>query len=197
MSDARHSHGRYGYTSHGTSRRNYRGYDAPWFIKTRTRGIRVDGLVRGQPPSPVVPGRTVTYECTFRPQPSSGDGGDDHLDRYTAARELLVRAPDVAVYDPPGTTAAYREQHGDADGTQLVAIGPLAPASDASAPAGQLPPVRDSIHNPRWAVVVGGEASAPLPETAATLTLEATTIAATSTYGSRQTVRDAREYNGF
>lgn len=197
MGNARYGHGRYGHTSYGTSRRQYRGFDAPWFIKTRTRGIRVDGLASGQPLSPVVPGQTITYECRFLPQPARGDSADDHLERYRAARELLGRAPDVVVYDPPGTTAAYREQHGAADGTQLVAIGPLAPASDGSAPAGQLPPVRDSVHDPRWAVVVGGGSIAPRPRKQATVTLEATTIAATSTYGSRQAVRDEREYNGF
>jgi hypothetical protein len=194
---ARHGRGRYGYTTYGISRRQYAGFEAPWYIQTRTEGIRIDGLSSPSALSPVVPGQTVTYECVFLPQPERGDPADDHVERFTTARDLLVRAPDVVTFDPPGTTASYREQHGDADGTQLVAIGPLAPASDASSPDAELPPSRDSIHEPRWAVVTGGEAVASLPETHARLTLEATTIASIEDFATRDAVRAARENNGF
>lgn len=197
MSSARNGYARYGHATYGTGQRNFRKYEAPWFISTRTGGIRVDGLNGDPGLDPVVPGQTVTYECVFLPQPAGGDPTDDHLQRFRSARDLLVRAPDVVTYDPPGTTCSYREQHGDADGTQLVALGPLPESADASAPVGELPAVRDSIYQPRWAVVVGGEASSPLPEKAATLTLEATTIASTDTYGTRSAVRNARENNGF
>lgn len=197
MSSARNGYGRYGYATYGSGRKQYRGFDAPWYIETRTEGIRADGLDISTLPSPIVPGRTVTYEFVFRPQPADGDPDDDHVQRFRDARDLLVRAPDVVTYDPPGTTCSYREQHGAADGTQLVAIGPLATASDGTAPQGSLPPTRDSIHDSRWAVVVGGEASSPLPDRVCTLVLEATTIASTDTFGSRQAVRDARENNGF
>lgn len=197
MSEPRYDYGRYGYTTYGVSRRQYRGYDAPWYIQTRTEGIRADGLVTDALPSPIVPGQTVTYRFVFRPQPSGGVDADDHIERFRTARDLLTLAPDVVTYDPPGATASYREQHGQADGTQLVAIGPLPSASDASTPVGELPPPRDSVHDPRWAVVVGGEARSPRPTAAATLTLDATTIASTDTFASRDAVRNARENNGF
>lgn len=197
MSQARHGYGRYGYTTHGVSRLRYTGYPAPWYIHTRDGGIRADGLLSSDPPSPVVPGQTVTYTFVFRPQPPGGVSSDDHLARFRSARDLLVRAPDVVTYDPPGTEAHYREQHGAADGTQLVAIGPLPAAADGTTAEGELPPPRDSIHEPRWAVVTDGEARAVRPDVMATVTLEAVTLASTDTYGSRAAVRDAREHNGF
>lgn len=197
MTSARHGYARYGKSTYGSGRRQFVGFDAPWFIQTRTGGVRVDGISTSTRVSPIVPGKTIAYDCVFSPQPPQGDAVDDHIERFNAVRELLIRAPDVVTFDPPGTACSYREQHGAPDGTQLVAIGPLASASSGTAPQGELPPVRDSIHNPRWAVVVGGEARSPLPETACMLTLEATTIAPTSEYPTRQGLRDARENNGF
>lgn len=194
----RHGRTRYGYSSYGDTQRQYTGFDSPWYIATRTDNIRVDGVTVSAPPSPVVPGQTRTYDCVFAPQPQSGDQTDDHIERYERARDLLLRAPDVVTYDPPGISCSYREQHTAADGTQLVALGPLPRASDAGTAQGELPATRsNSIHEPRWAVVVGGETATSRPDRIARLSLEATTIATTETYGTRAAVRAARENNGF
>lgn len=193
----RYDYGRYDYTTYGGTAQKYLGYDAPWYIKTLGGGIRVDGLSDTEPPSPIIPGRTVTYECVFRPQPPRGASTDDHVARFEDARDLLVKAPDVATYDPPGPEAFYREQHGAADGAQLVRIGPLAPEAGGDNLDQTQPPSRSSVHQDRWAVVVGGEVRAPRPDVVGVVSLEATTIASTETFATREEVRDARENNGF
>lgn len=196
-STSRLGYGRLGYTALGSIADKYEGFGSPWYVQTRTGGIRVDGLETDDAVSPVVPGQTVTYECVFLPQPSNGAAPDNHVERFTDVRGLLVKAPDVATYDPPGAAAYYREQHGATDGAQLVRIGPLAPEAGGDVLDETQPPSRDSVHDDRWAVVVGGTATSPLPDKYGTVSLETVTIASTETFATRDAVRNARENNGF
>jgi hypothetical protein len=182
---------RYDTQLYGATPTGYRGFEAPWAFGS----VRVDGVAAGEPLSPVIPGRTVTYECTFAPQPAGGDPDDDHAARLTALAQYLVHADDVLLYDPPGTEVFYREQYDGA--SALLRIAPLRPDHDASWVDGDPPPGRDSIHEPRWAVVTGGEPARPLPDRASTLTLETVTIGATADYPTRDAMLAAAERNGF
>ena len=200
----RHGYVRHGHHRYGKGGPTYTNSTVPWYITVDPGlgvNIRADGLVADTRPSPIRPGTTVSYTFSFLPQTGRGFTANEHVERFRRARELLVRAKDVVVYsDVSGDTVRYREQHGGPDGTQLVRIGPLEPTSDADAPQGEAPPGRDSMHEPRWAIVTGGEAVSPQPPdktTRAELTLEATTIAPASGFGTRTAVRAAREVNGL
>jgi len=116
MGQPRFGYFRWDYVSFGGPAEIYLGFDAPWYIKTIDGGIRIDGVERSADLSPPVPGETVTYDCVFLPQPSSGASTDDHRARFETVRDLLVKAPDVATYTPPGSATYYREQHGGRDG---------------------------------------------------------------------------------
>jgi len=200
----RHGYARHGHHRYGKGDPTYTNSDEPWYITVDAglgANVRADGLVADTRPSPIRPGTTVSYTFSFLPQTGRGFAANEHVDRFRRARQLLRRAADVVVYgDIPGESVHYREQHDAPDGTQLVRIGPLAATSDADAPAGKAPPTRQSMHEPRWAVVTGGEAVSPQPPdrtTRATLTLEATTIAPASAFDTRADVRAAREVNGL
>lgn len=200
----RHGYVRHGQHRYGLGSPTYTNSDSPWYITTGGElgtNIRAEGLTTGSRPGAVRPGRTISYTFVFLQQSGRGFTAREHVERYRTARELLVRADDTVVYgDVTGDEVRYREQHGDADGTQLVRIGPLERTSDASAPAGAAPPGRESLFEPRWAVVEGGEGQATMaPDrlTSARLTLEATTIAPASAFDSRTAVRAAREVNGL
>ncbi|AUV81249.1 hypothetical protein C2R22_05890 [Salinigranum rubrum] len=197
---------RYGYVRHGYHRYGkgdpvYRGHDSPWYVTlapTLGANVRADGLSAEGSPSPIRPGQTVTYTLAFMPQRGRGFGANEHVDRYRRARSLLIRADDVVTYgEVPGDEVRYREQHDAPGGTQLVRIGPLDAQSNASAPAGAPPPGRDSIHEPRWAVVTGGGTETSRPEKGALLQLQTVTIAPASDFPKRSALRAAREVNSI
>ena len=200
----RHGSVRHGHHRYGKGDPTYTNSDVPWYLTVDDglgANIRTEALTTETHPSPIQPGRKVTYAFVFQPQTGRGFRVNEHIERFRRARKLLVRSDDVVVYgDVPGDRVRYREQHGGPDGTQLVRIGPLEPTSDAGAPAGEAPVGRDSLHEPRWAVVTGGEAMSPQPAdqtTRATLTLETTTIAPASAFTTRTAVRAAREVSGL
>ena len=186
--DTSYSTGHYGAPATG-----YTGYDYPWHVS----GIRVDGLKADTPLGAITPGQTVEYSCRIAAQPGSGDPDDNPRERFLRLREYLVRAPDVIVYDPPGQDVYYREQF-DGPFSQLVRIDPLAPASDGTYTNGNPPPSREgSLHEGRWAVVVGGGTDQSLDQAPYDITLEATTIASTARYPTRDGVVAAAERNDF
>lgn len=200
----RHGYIRHGYHRYGKGDPAYTNSNVPWYITVDSSlgtNIRAEALTTDTRPSPIQPGREVTYTFEFKPQTGRGFQANEHVDRFRRVRNLLIRSEDVVVYgDVPGDTVRYREQHGGPDGTQLVRIGPLEPTSNADAPADEEPPGRDSLHESRWAVVTGGEAVSPQPAdqtTRATLMLETTTIAPASAFATRTAVRAAREVNGL
>lgn len=200
----RHGHVRHGHHRYGKGDPTYTNSIVPWYLTVDGglgANIRTEALTTDTRPSPIQPGREVTYTFVFQPQTGRGFSVNEHVERFRRARKLLVRSDDVVVYgDVPGDTVRYREQHGGPDGTQLVCIGPLEPTSDAGAPGGEAPAGRDSLHEPRWAVVTGGKAASPQPAgqtTRATLTLETMTIAPASAFTTRTAVRAAREVNGL
>jgi hypothetical protein len=160
---------RYGTSSYGHRPSGYVGHDNPWHLS----GVRVDGLSAAGPLSPVRPGTERTLTCVFAPQPARGDPADDHTARYHDAREYLVNASDVVVFDPPGQQVFYREQHDGA--SQLVRIEPLATASDGTPVNGSVPG-RESVHRGRWAVVTGGEPAAGRSRPDRALALELTVV---------------------
>ena len=196
-----HGYVNHGYHNYGKGAPSYTNSEVPWYITIDENigaNIRADGLTTETLPSPIRPGQTVEYSFVFLPQTGRGFTENEHIERYERARDLLIKADDVVVYgDVPGDTVRYREQHFEEDGAQLVRIGPLEETSDASAPAGEAPPGRDSIHDPRWAVVTGGEAQMTRPEKVGEVRLEAATIAPASEFSTRSAVRAAREVNGL
>lgn len=189
MPSPRYADHRYAGALRGSPPTGYDTTDAPWAFGS----VRVDGVTTDAQLSPIVPGREVTYTCAFIP----GGGDDDHAQRLSTLAETLVYAADVLTYDVPyqDNREFYREQY---DGpSNLLRIAPLQRDHDATWVDGNPPPGRDSIHEPRWAVVVGGETARPLPEKASQLTLQTVTVGATADYPTRDAMVAAARRNGF
>lgn len=176
MPSPRYADTRLAETTLGAPPSGFTNTKSPWAVSS----TRVDGIESSVPLSPIVPGRTVTYECTFLPDPSEVAGG--HIQRAQTLANYLPYADDVLVYDPPGLQVFYREQY---DGPSALArIAPLHPTHDGTWEGSDPPPDRESMHNSRWGVVTGGELSAPLGvDGPATLQLETVTIAAAEDTG--------------
>jgi hypothetical protein len=161
----------------------------PWAFGS----VRVDGVSADAQLSPIVPGRTVTYTCTFVPAPNERERG--HHQRMDTLAQSLVHANDVLTFDPPGDRVFYREQYDGA--SALVRIAPLRSDHDATWVGGDPPPGRESIHDPRWAVVTGGETRRPLPDRSVQLSLETVTVGAVAEYPTREAMVAAAQRNGF
>ncbi|MFC6825657.1 hypothetical protein [Halopelagius fulvigenes] len=162
---------------------------APWHIGS----VRVDGLSAENGVPPITPGASATYRVAMWPQPD--DEIADHVERYRALKQYGRRAPGVVVYQTPEVDCYFREQQAGA--SNLVRIRPLAADAPATTATGELPPTRDSVHDPRWAVVTGVSDGTSLPERQCTLEIETTTIASTAEFPTRQAVIAARRRNSL
>jgi hypothetical protein len=166
------------------------GPDTPW----RINRVRVDAMAADTDLVTVAPGQEVEYQA--RLEPIATDAFPDHTERLQTLVPYLERGQDVVTYDLPGMQAAYRDQHGRADGANLLRIAPLEPGYGATLSDGSLAPARDSLAPPRWAVCTGGEVAANHDDTFFTVTLTAMTLGRVSEHPSRATARDTFEENG-